>query len=126
MFINTFIYCEEFSSNSLSMPIINCRTRVGICNTGLPFLKKKLNVSQSNKCFYVTHAKVYSCLMLVMFYLLLVNMYLLSLKININFAIMVAKSFNSCIVLSNYIITICISITSILITKILTKSGYRT
>ena len=36
---------------------------------------------------------------------------------------MVAKSFNSCIALCNYIITICISITSILTTQVLLKSG---
>ena len=36
---------------------------------------------------------------------------------------MVAKPFNSCIALCNYIITICISITSILITQVLLISG---
>ena len=36
---------------------------------------------------------------------------------------MVVKSFNSCITLCNYIITICISITSILTTQVLLKSG---
>ena len=35
---------------------------------------------------------------------------------------MVAKSFNSCIALRNYIITICISIISILTTQVLLKS----
>ena len=36
---------------------------------------------------------------------------------------MVAKSFNSCIALCNYIIRICISITSILTNKVLLKLG---
>ena len=36
---------------------------------------------------------------------------------------MVAKSFNACITLCNYIITICINITSILTTQVLLKSG---
>ena len=57
------------------------------------------------------------------FFLLIVNMYLLSLKINISSSTMVAKSFNSCITLCNYIITICISITSILTTQVLLESG---
>ena len=107
------------------MPIDNqifC-ARVKIYNTGLYFQKKTLNVSQSKKCFYATHAKVLSCLMFVLFFLLIVNMYVLSLKINIGSSIMVAKSFNSCITLCNYIITICISITSILTAQVLLKSG---
>ena len=36
---------------------------------------------------------------------------------------LVAKSFNSCMALCNYIITICISITSILTTQVLLKPG---
>ena len=77
----------------------------------------------TNIYFYATHAKVLSCLMLVLFYLLLVNMYLLSLKINISYSTMVVKSFNSSIALGNYIITICISITGILATQVLLKSS---
>ena len=77
----------------------------------------------TNIYFYATHAKVLSCLMLVLFYLLLVNVYLLSLKINISYSTMVAKSFNSSIALGSYIITICISITGILATQVLLKSS---
>ena len=54
---------------------------------------------------------------------LIVNAYLHSLKINISSSILVAKSFDSCISLCNYIITICISITSILTTQVLPMSG---
>ena len=107
------------------MPIDNqlfC-TRVRIYHTSLPFLKKTPNVYQNNKCFYATHAKVLSCLILVIFCLLVVNIYLRSLKINISSSIMIAKSFNSCIGLRNYIITICNSITSILKTQVLLISG---
>ena len=63
--------------------------------------------------------KVLSCLILVIFCLLVVNIYLRSLKIHISSSITVAKSFNSCIGLCNYIITICASITSILKTQVL-------
>ena len=66
------------------------------------FLKEALNVSQNNKDFYGTYAKVLSCLMLVLFYLSVVNMYLLSLEFNISSSIMIVKSFNSFIVLFNY------------------------
>ena len=83
------------------------------------FPKKTLNVSQNNKCFYATYAKVLASLILVVFCLLVVNIYLRSLKINISSSIIVAKSFNSCIALCNYTITICISITSILTTQVL-------
>ena len=82
-----------------------------------------LNLSQNNKCFYATHARILSCLILVNFCLSVVNVYLRSLKINISSFIMVAKSFNSCIGLCNYIITICISITSILKTHVLLIPG---
>ena len=85
--------------------------------------KKTLNVSQNSKCSYTTHGKVLSCLILVIFCFLIVNIYLRSLKINISSSIMVAKSFNSFIALCNYIILICISITSILSTQILLISG---
>ena len=107
------------------MPIDNqlFPARAGIYNTGLSFLKKILNVSQNNKYFYITPAKVLYCLILVMFCLLVANIYLSSLKINISSPIMVAKSFNSCIALCNYIITIYISIGSILLTQVLLKSG---
>ena len=87
------------------------------------FLKKTLNVSQNNKSFYATYARVLSCLILVIFYLLVVNIYLCSLKINISSSIIVEKSFNSCIALCTYIITSCISITSILKTQLLLISG---
>ena len=99
------------------------RARVGICNTDLSFLEKMLIVSQNNKFFYITHAKVLSCLILVMVCLLVVNIYLSFLKINISSPIMLAKSFNPCIAPCNYIITIYISITSILTTQVLLKSG---
>ena len=52
-----------------------------------------------------------------------VNIYLRSQKINTSSSIIVAKSFNSCIALGNYIITICISITSILTTQALLIPG---
>ena len=127
----SIVYCEEFSSDSLSMWIDNqlFYVRVGINNTNLYFLKKEktkktLNVSQDNKSFYATHAKVLSGLILVLFYLLVANLYLLSLIININSSITVAKSFNSYITLCNQIITICISITtSILANQVLLKTG---
>ena len=108
------------------MPIDNqlFRARVGlIYSTDLYFLKKTPNVPQNSKCFYVTHPKVLSYLMLVLLYLVVVNMYLLSLKIGLSSSIMVAKSFNSRIVLCNYIATICISIASIMTTELLLKSG---
>ena len=73
------------------MPIDNqlFQARVGlIYSTDLYFLKKTPNVSQNNKCFYVTHAKVLSYLMLVLLYLVVVDMYLLSLKIDISSSIM--------------------------------------
>ena len=38
---------------------------------------------QNNKCFYATHAKALSYLILLIFCLLVVNIYLGSLKINI-------------------------------------------
>ena len=69
----------------------------------------------------IPQTKVLSCLILVVFRLLVVNIYLPSLKINLSSSVMVAKSFNSCIALCNYIITICISITSILTTQALLK-----
>ena len=54
----------------------------------------------------------------MIFCLLVVNIYLRSLKINISSSTIVAKSFNSCIALRNYIITISVSITSILKTQV--------
>ena len=107
------------------MPIGNyllC-TSVRIYNTGLSFLEKPLHVSQNNTCFHATYAKVVSCLLLVLVCLLVVNIYLLSLKINVRSCKMAAQPCNSCIALFNYIITICISTTSILTTGVLLKSG---
>ena len=99
------------------------RARLRIYNTGLSFLEKTQNVSQNNKCLYATHAKVLSCLILVLVCFLVVSIYLRSLNINISYTIMVAKAFSSCIALCNYIVTICISMTSILTTQVLVKSG---
>ena len=96
------------------MPIDNqlfC-ARARIYNTGLPFLKQTLNVSQN-----------VSMLLLVLLCLLVANRYLRSLKINISSSVMIGKSFNSCIDLCNYLVTICISITSILTNQVLLKSG---
>ena len=62
-------------------------------------------------------------LILVLLCLLVVNIYLCSLKTNKISSIGVAKSFNSSIALCNYIITICIRITSILKSEVLLKSG---
>ena len=70
--------------------------------------------------FLCTHAKVLSCLILVMFGLLVINIY--SLIINRSSSITVVKLFNSCIALCNFIIAICISTSSILTTKALVKS----
>ena len=99
------------------------RARLRIYNTGLSFLEKTHNVSQNNKCLYATHAKVLSCLILVLVCFLVVSIYLRSLNINISYTIMAAKTFSSCIALCNYIVTICISMTSILTTQVLVKSG---
>ena len=49
--------------------------------------------------FILQVAKVLSCLILVLFYLFIANIYLLSLKINIDSSVIVAKSFNSSIAL---------------------------
>ena len=84
--------------------------------------KKLLKCSHNKKCFYATHAKVLFCLISMLFCLLVVNIYLLSLKTDVSSSIKVVKSFNSCIALCNYIITICITITSILTTQVLLKS----
>ena len=85
--------------------------------------KKTLNIFPNNKCFYATHVRVLSCIILLLFCLLEVNINLLSLKINASFSIMVTKSSNSCIALCNYIITIYVRITSILTTQVLLKYG---
>ena len=68
-------------------------------------------------------SQVLSCLIFVMFYLLVINIYSRSLKINVISFVMVSKSFNSCIALCNYIIKLCYSITSILTTQVPLKSG---
>ena len=115
------------TDDSLLLQIDNqlFRARLRIYNTGLSFLEKTQNVSQNNKCLYATHAKVLSCLILVLVCFLVVSIYLRSLNINISYTIMVAKAFSSCIALCNYIVTICISMTSILTTQVLVKSGDR-
>ena len=55
--------------------------------------------------------------------LLVVNIYLLSLKINISSSITFERSSKSCIALCNHITTICFSITSILKIPVVLKSG---
>ena len=82
-------YCQEFSSDSVSMPIDNkfFRARVGIYKNGLSFLRTTLNASQNNKRLYTTRANVLPDLILVLFCLLVVNVYLRSLKINISSSI---------------------------------------
>ena len=111
--------------DSLLMHIDNqlFRARLRIYNTGLSFLEKTLNVSQNNKCLYATHAKVLSFLILVLLCFLVVSINLRSLNINISYTIMVTKAFSSYIALCNSIVTICISMTSILTTQVLIKSG---
>ena len=94
------------------------RARLRIYNTGLSFLEKTLNVSQNNKCLYATHAKVLSFLILVLLCFLVVSINLRSLNINISYTIMVTKAFSSYIALCNFI-----SMTSILTTQVLIKSG---
>ena len=94
------------------------RARLRIYNTGLSFLEKTQNVSQNNKCLYATHAKVLSFLILVLLCFLVVSINLRSLNINISYTIMVTKAFSSYIALCNFI-----SMTSILTTQVLIKSG---
>ena len=105
------------------------RARLVVYNTGLSFLKKKnpekkVNILQNNECFSATHAKVLPCLELILFYLRIVNIYLLSLRLIIRSSIFM-KSINSYIALSNYIITICINHASILTIQVLLKSDNR-
>ena len=71
----------------------------------------------------MTHAKILFCLILLLFFLLVVHVYLLSLKIDVSFSKMVVKSFNSCTALWNYKITVGITNTSTLKTQVLLKPG---
>ena len=97
--------------------------RVGTPHSSIPLCTITFRNCQGETHYYITHAKVLSCLILLMFCLLVVNIYLSFLKIKINSPIMLAKSFNPCIAPCNCIIAIYISITSILTTQVLLKSG---
>ena len=108
------------SINADRLSIVLCKSQN--IKHPLSLMKKTLNVLQNDRCFYTTNPKALSCLMLIVFYLLVVTLHLLSLRLNKNSSIMAVKSFNLCIALFSYVITICINNTSILKTLIV-KSG---